>query len=449
MFAKLRRLGVPPSSICSDGEFLRRVSIDVAGTLPTAEEVEKFLADADPDKRRKLVDRLLENPAYASYFALKWGDVLRNRRNGLVAVGGGSGRTEALHGWIRRSIAENKPYDEFVREIITACGDAFGENSQPAVGWYNVLKEPTAIVDDLSQVFLGARIQCAQCHHHPYEKWSQDDYWGMAAFFARVKLDKPKEKPPKSFNKIQSVVLAPEGSVTNRQGKEDAVPRVLGGEELSVPKSEDPRARLADWMTRPDNPLLARALVNRYWAHFFSRGIVDPPDDLRVTNPPSNPQLLDALAKDFIAHKFDVKHLIRAIATSNAYQLSCLPNEYNESDQQNFARYYVKRLPAEALSDAIDRVAGVMTNFSREKDVVMRAIDLPDESADSPLLAAFGKPRRASACECERSADVTLAQRLFMITSAEIHKKLKDRNSRAAKLAADSRPLTDKIKEIY
>ncbi|MCS7161691.1 MAG: DUF1549 and DUF1553 domain-containing protein [Gemmatales bacterium] len=453
VFAKLRQLGLPPSDLCSDSEFLRRVFIDITGTLPTLAEVEKFLADQDPRKREKLVDDLLNRPEYANYFALKWGDILRNRQRGLVGVGGGAARTQALHRWIRDSLAANKPYDQFVREILTAQGTFDGENAQPPVAWYNVLRTPQALVDDMAQVFLGTRIQCAQCHHHPYEKWSQDDYWGLAAFFARVQLGNTAPrggKPPPGGQRGLAVVITPEGRVTSPQGKVYTMPRPLGGEPLNVPAGQDPRVLLADWMTHPDNPFFARALVNRYWAHFFGRGIVEMPDDMRVSNPPSNPELLDALARDFVAHKYDLKHLIRTICTSRTYQLSSIPNEYNVRDKQNFARFYLRRLPAEVLVDAIDQVLGMPTAYGNANNpVARRAIELPDEAIKTALLAAFGKPDRASACECERSSAVTLTQSLLLIGSLDLHNKLKNPKSRTAQWAADPRPLPQKIREIY
>jgi Protein of unknown function (DUF1549)/Protein of unknown function (DUF1553) len=448
VFARLKLLGVPPSGLCTDSEFLRRVSLDITGTLPTAAEARKFLEDRNPRKRELLVDALLEKRGYASYFALKWGDILRNRRTGVVRLGGGSARTYAFHTWIRESLAKNKPYDQFVREIITAKGNAVGTGAQPPVGWYHVLSTPQMLADDTAQAFLGTRIQCAQCHHHPYEKWSQDDYWGLAAFFSRVERKPLKTKVPKDGKGLLTILVARDGKVTSPQGKAYPRPRPLGGEEVEVPPGADPRERLAEWMTRPDNPFLARALVNRYWAHFFGRGIVEMADDIRVTNPASNPALLDALAKNFVEHRFDLKYLIRTICTSKTYQLSCTPNEYNRKDRQNFARFYPRRLPAEVLLDALDQITDVRTRF-RSRDDVARAIELPDESVRSSFLEVFGKPSRDSACECERVSAATLAQSLYLITSDEVHGKLKNTRSRAAQLAADSRPMAERIREIF
>ncbi|MCS7046782.1 MAG: DUF1549 and DUF1553 domain-containing protein, partial [Gemmataceae bacterium] len=310
VYAKLKQLGLPPSDRCSDSEFLRRVHLDITGTLPTAQEAEKFLADPDPQKREKLVDELLARPTYAAYFALKWSDILRNRRE-VVGVPGKQERTQALHNWLRQSFLENKPYDQLVREILTAQGDYSGDNAQPPVAWFNVLRKPDVLVDDTAQVFLGTRLQCAQCHHHPYEKWSQDDYWGLAAFFARVRFADAKTGKISDAKKpspgAARVVLAPSGQVTSPQGKVYTRPRPLDGQELTIPAEEDPRQKLVDWMVAPNNPFFAKAIVNRYWAHFFGRGIVDLPDDMRVSNPPSNPALLEALAQDFIKHKYDLK----------------------------------------------------------------------------------------------------------------------------------------------
>jgi hypothetical protein len=448
VFAKLRQLGVPPSELCTDGEFLRRASLDITGTLPTAAEAEKFLSDKAERKREKLVDELLSRPAYASYFALKWSDILRNRKTGEVGLGGGSTRTVAFHGWIRDHLEQNRPYDQFVREIITAKGNVIGEDGQPPVAWYHVLRTPEKLTDDAAQAFLGTRIQCAQCHHHPYEKWSQDDYWGLAAFFARVQATPLKTNVPKDGRGLLTISIAADGKVTSPQGKVYTRPKPLDGEELTMAAGADPREKLAEWMTRRDNPFLARALVNRYWAHFFGRGIVENADDMRITNPPSNPELLDALARDFIEHKFDLKHLIRTICTSKTYQVSSTPNEFNRKDRQNFARFYPRRLPAEVLLDAVDQVTGVRSPLAG-RDTAMRAIDLPDESVKNPLLEVFGKPSRASACECERVSAATLSQSLYLITSKEVNDKLKNPRSRAAQLAADGRPRAERIKEMF
>jgi hypothetical protein len=449
VLAKLQQLGIPPSALCRDGEFIRRASIDITGTLPIPAEVEKFLADKDPEKRTKLVDALLNRPAYASYFALKWADILRNRstndRDGT--------RTAAFRAWIRESMAQNKPYDQFVREIITAQGSITGPDGRPPVAWYAELRTPQMLADDTAQAFLGTRMQCAQCHHHPFEKWSQDDYWGLTAFYGRVQWKDSNNRPVKAIQgSVQKVDVASTGQVSSPQGKVYARPKALDAEELAVSAEDDPRQKLVDWMVQLDNPFFTRALANRYWAHFFGRGIVDPVDDMRVTNPPSNPELLDALARDFIEHKYDLKQMIRTICTSKTYQSSSVPNDFNKHDKQNFARFLARRLPAEVLLDAVDQVIGTSTRFGRagkNLPASTRAIDLPDESAQSYFLTVFGKPKRDSACECERTSNVTLAQRLHLLNSNEIQTKLTSAQSRAGALAADPRSDADKIKEVY
>jgi hypothetical protein len=253
---------------------------------------------------------------------------------------------------------------------------------------------------------------------------------------------------PKDGRGLMSLSVANDGKVTSPQGKVYTQPQPLGAAQLTIPPGADPREKLAEWMTRPDNPFLARALANRYWAHFFGRGIVEMADDLRATNPPSNPELLDALAQDFVAHKFDLKHLVRTICTSKTYQLSSTPNEYNRKDRQNFARFYPRRLPAEVLLDAFDQVTGVPTRLGGREPGAL-AIELPDESVKNPLLDVFGKPSRGSACECERVSAATLSQSLYLITAKELNDKLKDPRSRAGQLAASSKPRAERVKEMF
>ncbi|GIW78631.1 MAG: S-layer protein [Gemmatales bacterium] len=466
VFAKLRALGIPPSALCTDGEFIRRASLDITGTLPTAEEAAKFIADKDPKKREKLVDELLQRPAYAAYFALKWGDILRVR-GGTRDNKKGNGkkpavdpihkRADEFHAWIRKSLQENKPYDQFVREVLTAQGPTSGSGVQPQILWYLELKTPERLVDDTAQAFLGTRIQCAQCHHHPFEKWSQDDYWGLAAFFARIQwqaVGKDKKLRPVRFREGgrmgQVLGYDPKGKLEDRHGKVYDKPRALDGDPIDVPENVDPRQKLADWMASPENPFFAKALVNRYWGHFFGRGLVDPLDDLRITNPPSNPDLLEALAQDFIRSKFDLKHLVRTICTSTTYQLSSLPNDHNRGDMKHHARFLPRRLPAEVLLDAVDQVTGSPTEFTAMGGYKFpkgtRAIELPDAYVSDYFLTVFGKPKRESACECERETDVTLAQRVHLLNGSTVSRKL---GSRVARLMADKRPEDEKIKDIY
>jgi hypothetical protein len=445
---KWRELGLVPSELSGDEAFLRRVSLDLTGTLPTPARVLAFAADRDPDKRAKLVDALLESPEYTYYFANKWADILRVKRRGDPNRARG---TFAFHDWIRQAIASDMPYDRFARAVLAASGD---EVSTPTVVWYKELQAPEQLVDDTAQVFLGLRLACAQCHHHPYERWSQDDYWGLAAFFGRLgrkSVLEPGEIPGQSPGRLVLTSRA-RGVVANKRTGQPAVMRTLGGKPLEVGPFDDPRQKLVDWMVAADNPFFARAVANRYWAHFFGRGIVDPPDDMRLTNPPSNPELLDALAKDLVAHGYSLKHLVRTICNSRTYQLSSVPKDRNKHDKQNFARFYPRRMSAEVLLDAVGQVTdspAVFGGLPQDQHAPRRAIMLPDESYGSYFLDVFGRPQRISACECERVSEANLAQALHLLNSDEIQGKLSRPGGRADVLAKDVRPEADKVDELF
>ncbi|MCS7166003.1 MAG: DUF1549 and DUF1553 domain-containing protein [Gemmatales bacterium] len=447
--AKWRQLGLMPSEPASDEVFIRRAYLDITGTLPSVEAVRAFLADKDPKKRDKLIDRLVDSEEYAYYFALKWADILKVKRRNIPQRAQG---TFAFHSWIKDSLAQDKPYSQFVREILCAVGD---DRQSPPVFWYTEIQTPEQFVDDVAQVFLGTRINCAQCHHHPYEKYSQDDYWGMAAFYARVgrKNVVSLGTPVQNQNQARLAIFnRPTGTVTNKRTNQPAVMKPLDGNPVICGPSEDPRAKLVDWMTDPKNPFFARAVVNRYWAHFFGRGIVDPLDDMRETNPPTNPELLDALARDFIEHGFSLKHLVRTICKSRTYQLSAVPNDFNKHDKQSYARYYPKRMSAEVLFDAVSVVTGSPSTFPgmpSDRHGASRAIMLPDEAFQSYFLDVFGRPQRLSACECERVNEANLAQVLHLLNSQEIHDKLSRPGGRADRLANDPRPDAEKIEELF
>jgi hypothetical protein len=444
---KWQQLGLVPSEVCSDAEFIRRLRLDLTGTLPTPTELEAFTNDQDPQKRAKLVDKLLETEEFSYFFANKWADILRVKRGNQVTRAPG---TFAFHSWIRKAMARDMPYDQFARAILGATGDEF---SHPPTVWYKDLNKPEQFVDDTAQVFLGQRLACAQCHHHPYEKWSQDDYWGFAAFFGRIGRKNINEPSPNNQRQTRQIIYnRSSGNVTNQKTKKPAPIKPLDAEPLTVSPDQDPRQKLVDWMASPTNPFFAPAVANRYWAHFFDRGIVDPLDDMRVTNPPSNPQLLDALAKDFIAHQFSLKHLIRTICKSRTYQLSSTPNEFNKHDKQNYARYYPRRMSAEVLYDAVNQVTGSSSSFRglpRDTYAPQRAIMLYDESFPSYFLDVFGRPQRISACECERVNEANLAQALHLLNSNEIQQKLTGGGSRADQLAKDKRPDGEKVDELF
>lgn len=437
VFEQLKALGLPASQVADDATFLRRVTIDLAGRLPSLPEVEHFLADSEPNKRENLINRLLNSTDYAEYFANKWNAILRNKRRQDID----KQATFAFYDWIRESFYENKPYDQFVREILTASGEV-GKN--PPVAWYREVRDQSAQLEDTAQLFLGLRIQCARCHHHPFEKWSQQDYYGFAAFFSQVGRKKGYVQDTDRIYHRRGVAQA-QNPKTGQMVKAAG----LGSQPASLTPDDDPRDALVDWMTDKDNPFFAKALVNRYWKHFFGRGLVDPEDDMRVTNPSTNPALLDALAQDFIDHQFDLQHLLRTICGSQVYQLSALPNDWNQNDKQNFSRYYPKRLNAEVLLDAIDQVTGTPTNFGGIP-MGTRAVQLPDNGFNSYFLTVFGRPESSSACECERSGEANLAQSLHLLNSSEIQGKLTSGNGRAATLAGDkSRDHQSKLRDLY
>ncbi|MBO11361.1 MAG: S-layer protein [Planctomycetaceae bacterium] len=443
VFGKLKLLGIPASPVADDATFLRRIYVDVTGALPSAEEAAKFLANQDPKKRDKVIDRLLDSPEYADYFTNKWNMVLRNKKRGKDDVGS----TYAFYRWIWNSLYTNKPYDEFVREIIAASGQW---TESPGVVWYREVDQVNEQVEDTAQLFLGLRIQCARCHHHPFEKWSQNDYYGFSAFFSRVTKKNVTLPGFVRTARDRRIVHNP-GAATakNPRSGQNLKPTGLGSPALEIPVDHDPRQYLADWMARKDNPFFAHALVNRYWKHFFDRGIVEPEDDMRATNPPSNPELLNGLAEHFIANKFDLKGLVKLICQSNTYQLSSLPNDYNLKDKQNFSRYYPKRLTAEVLYDAFHQVTASKQGYGG-LPVGTRAVQLPDPSKGPYFLKVFGQPQADTACECERSQEANLAQSLHLLNSSEVQNKIADGSGRAAKLAADKeRSNEDKINELY
>jgi hypothetical protein len=437
VFANLARLGIPPSPECDDATFLRRVSLDVTGALPTADAARAFLADAAPDKRERLVDDLLASPGYADHFANKWTALLKNRRDDATDVV----PNFAFHAWIRDGLLANRPYDRFVRELLGATGDVVGN---PPVAWYKRVTDPKEQIEDISQLFLGVRMQCAQCHNHPFDRWSQDDYYGMTAFFAQV---------GRSFSGVrgQDLIFHTRGSAgfANPRSGATVRPAALGESVGEIAADDDPRLRLADWMASSDNPYFATALVNRYWKHFFGQGLVEPEDDIRETNPASNPELLAALRERFIASGFDLKALVRLIVTSRAYQAAG-SIEGNAADLQNVSHAVPRRLSAEVLLDALDRVCETTTSFAN-LPAGTPAVALPDASytASSPFLRVFGRPANTSACECERSQSASLAQSLHLMNAADLKQKLASPQGRAARYARDTRPHSERIHELY
>jgi hypothetical protein len=429
---KWRTLGIAPSPPATDAEFLRRATLDVTGALPTPQEVRDFLADTAADKRDRLIDRLLKSDRYAIFWASRWGDILKNKQQNEF-----KDSSVAFAGWIRSAFAKNMPYDQFARELLTVTGE---RSKHPQIDWYRQLYTPQNRVEDISQVFLGLRVSCANCHNHPFERISQNDYWQFAAFFAR--LDAP------SYGKVDKLAVKVEGDVYNPRTGKTVKPKGFGGPEFEFVKGEDARVKLADWMTSRDNPYFARAICNRIWAHCMTRGLVEAPDDMRATNPPSNPELLDALAADLVAHKYDLKYLMRQILTSRVYGLSTFPLPENAADRNNYARHYPRRLSAQVLLDAVCTATGVPETF-RDFPAIKSAVELPTERVDSDFLDIFGRSPRDTVCECEASRDPSLPQVLFLMYSPELQTKLSHPSGTAARLAKSGKPTREIVEELF
>ncbi len=436
VFGKLKMLGMPPSKLTDDATFIRRVTLDIAGRLPSAQRAAAFLADANPDKRSRYIDELLASTDYADFFANKWSSILRNKRRKETYIRG----TFSFHDWIRQSMIENKPFDQFVREVLAASGDV---TQNPPVVWHREVTKPEEQLEDAAQLFLGVRLQCAKCHHHPFEKWSQRDYYSFSAFFTRIN-----RKPGDAQDEFRIVHNRGEATARHPKTGETLKPAGLGSQPPVLGVDDDPRHALVDWMSQKDNPFFAHSLVNRYWKHFFNRGLVDPEDDIRATNPASNPELLDALAKSFVDSGFDLKKLVKTICESKTYQLSSDPNEYNANDKQNFSRYYPRRLNAEVLLDSIDDLCATTTDFAGLPRGT-RAVQIPDRGGiNSYFLTVFGAPEGSSVCECERTSDANLAQCLHLLNSQEVQNKLT--SGRAKTLASDkARSHQERVTELY
>jgi hypothetical protein len=470
VFAKLKMLNILPSEPCTDQEFLRRVYLDLCGILPSPEEVEKFLADSQNDKRTRLIDSLLERPEFADFWTHKWLDLLRCNRLNIQIKG-----SNLYRHWLHDHIARNTPWNQVVRQLLAAKGSTF---ANPPANYYRGIynnKAPLAVRDAQSlaestaQLFLGIRLQCAQCHNHPFERWTQDDYYHMAAWFPRVKAKADPLQPGGAARpypwmlREDAVVIysARAGEVTQPRTGKVMAPKVLGMPAPEIPPGKDRREVLADLVTAADSPFFARATVNRLWFHLLGKGIVDPPDDFRDSNPPANEALLDALAKDFVERKFDVKYVIRTIVNSRTYQLSSHANPSNQDDDRYFSHALVKRkrLTAEVLLDAICAATAAPEKFTGFP-LGTRAVQLPDgQVIDTggqyaswdrhPFLKAFGQPAREGTCECEREGDVNLARVLELKNGSFLQKKLQTADNRIGKLLARKLSDGEILKELF
>jgi hypothetical protein len=452
ILAKLQQMRINPSGPANDLEFLRRAYLDLLGVLPTAEEAKAFAADTTSDKRTRLVDALFNRPEYADQWALKWADLLRNEERALDRKG-----VQDFYHWIRQSVAENKPLDEFVRELLSARGSTY---TSPATNYYRAIRDPVERGEASAELFLGVRLKCAQCHNHPFDRWTQDDYYGWADVFARVNYkvleNRRTDKNDKhEFIGEQIVYEADNGDVKDPRGDRAVKPLLLGAQQ--IPSDASRIDALAQWVTSPKNPFFAKAQVNRIWYHLMGRGLVDPVDDFRPTNPASHPELLDRLANDFVAHHYDVRYMIRLIMSSQAYGLSSQPNESNADDEINYSHAIPRRLTAEQLLDAQHQVTGVPAEFSGYPKG-MRAGEIPGVRAKSRrfkpsqadmFLTTFGKPPRELVCECERSSDTTLGQTFQLISGPEIAGMLSTADNRIGDLIKSQKTDEDAVAELY
>jgi hypothetical protein len=449
VFNKLAALRIPPAELCSDSAFLRRASLDTIGALPTPDEVRSFLADSHPDKRARAIDRLLARPEFVDYWTLQWSDLLQNRKERDHDVRGAKG-VHAMQRWLREQVAVNRSWDEMVRDLLTVSGKS---SEHPEVGYYivNVGEQQGAdrseLVSAVAQAFLGTRIGCAKCHNHPLEKYTQDDYYHFAAYFSAIKLDRVEAvKGPTTLSFVALKKDQKFGTTQPRTGK-FLGPQTFDGIACSAGPNDDPRVKLAAWITDPKNAYFSGAMVNRLWSHFLNVGLVEPVDDLRASNPPTNAELWRALNQEFVDSHYDIKHMIRLILNSRTYQLSSASGGGNEADTRFYSHYFARRLPAEVLLDAVCQATGVPERYDGYP-LGARAVQLADPTVNSYFLSQFGRPERVTPCVCERRSEVTITQLLELSNSDELRHKTHTpdgRLSRLLKEQKDNQRLTSEL----
>jgi Protein of unknown function (DUF1549)/Protein of unknown function (DUF1553) len=453
VFAKLAALRIEPSGPCSDEEFVRRAFLDTIGMLPTPAEVRAFLTDQRADKRARLSDALLERPEFVDYWAVQLGDLFQNRRERDHDVRGSKG-VRAFHEWIRRQVAANRAWDELARDVLTAQGNS---TDNPAIGYYivtvgeNRQAEKSEVVASVAQAFLGTRVGCAQCHNHPLEKYTQDDYYHFAGFFSRINFQR--QEPAKGATVLKLGSQDPRNDknpvgVTQPRTNKFLKPQPLDRSAVAVEPGQDPRVALAAWITDPKNEYFAGAMVNRLWRHFLSVGLVEPVDDLRASNPPTNPELWQALKQEFVAHRFDLKHMMRVILNSRTYQLSSATQPGNVADSRFYSHYYARRLPAEVLLDALAQTTDVPDSFPGYP-VGVRAIQLPEPGLRSYFLTLFGRSDRVTACACERSGEVTMPQLLHLQNGQSVVQKIRAGDGRLATLLKSKMTDEQIVEELF
>lgn len=451
--AKLRKMKILPSDVTSDGEFMRRVYLDLTGLPPKAEKVRAFLDDKTPskEKREKLLDELLGSNDYVEFWANKWADLLQCNSENL-----GQKSVWLYRNWIRQQVADNVPYDKFVRTLLTAKGSSY-EN--PAVNYLRVLREPGKMTEDVTQTFLGVRFNCNKCHDHPFEKWTQNQYYEMGAYFAQVGFKRGQvgkevifAEAGGSFQITSEEIVYHKydgGEVKHLKTDAPVAPKVPVGDAKSIAAGADRRVPMVDWLVAPENPFFAKSMANRIWSYFLGRGIIDPVDDIRASNPPSNPELLDALTAQFVKDGFDLRKLMKTICQSRTYQLSIVKNKWNEDDTINFSHAHPRRLSAEQMVDALALATGTKAKLAGVPSG-MRAAQIPDGMvAGNDFLQLFGRPKRQSACECERSSSLTLSHALSLINGPTISEAIAAPDSRIAKLVKTEKDDRKLVEDIY
>jgi hypothetical protein len=445
---KLASLNIPPSPACTDSEFIRRAYLDAAGSLPPLGEVERFLAHRSADKRARLIEALLKRSEFIDYWAYKWSDMLLVSTRKLPQPS-----MWAFYQHIRQAVADNKPWDRFAKGVLTATGSTLRNG---AANYFVLHKDVTDLTETTAVTFMGMSITCCRCHNHPLEKWTQDQYWGMANLFSRVVMKNGERGGEVTVQALSS------GDVPHPRRGVAMAPMPLDAKPLPLDSPQDRRRYFADWLTAPDNPYFARALVNRVWRNFMGRGLVEAEDDLRQTNPPTNAALLDALAADFVKHRYDVKYLIRTVMNSAAYQRSSKPLPENVADDRFYSHYLIRRLPAEVVLDAYSQVTEVPTPFTQVQvgttggeaafsgaPLGTRALQLPDSQVVSPFLDAFGRPERQQTCSCERQQDSSVGQALHLNNGQTLNDKLKAKGSAISKWLKEKVNDEEAVRRIY
>lgn len=450
---KLARLKLAASPLCDDATFVRRTTLDFLGTLPTAEEAKQFVNDPTPTKREAWIDQLLERPEFAGWWAVKWADMLRVEEKTLDAKG-----AQVFHAWLRNAFAEDRPMDELVRQLIAARGSTY---EAPPANFYRALRDPFARSEAVGQLFLGVRLQCAKCHNHPFDRWTQNDYYSWANVFAQVDYkvlenNRRDSNDKHEFDGEQIVVLNDDGKVDDPRTDKPRPPQFLGANQST--QDADRLAALADWLTRPENDRFAQMLVNRAWRHLMGRGLVEPVDDFRATNPPSHPELLQSLANELRSGGYRLKPLLRTIALSEAYQRSSVPVADNAEDEINYSHTVVRRLTAEQLADGLVQATGGSLGFAGLPDGT-RAASVPGVGAmlrrqggpraGDQMLRVFGKPQRLQSCECERSDETTLAQAFWLLSGSTVQQLVSDGQGTAAQLVQSRLGTDEKVNGLY